>query len=174
MTESNLTTISVEQQLLSKEAIKLPPKERLILLLNAKGYPIVKKRTSAEGQIKEMIDFYNLCCLMLAQYFPNEQADNNFLLLNIIDSQRNSQEVVNGKLAKAFRLLHGYEELENRITAIQGLFYQYEKTFPDIYQRYNLEDIAFQPISDIVENFRQLLTHDTNCVEKLLERWELS
>lgn len=74
---------------------------------------------------------------------------------------------------EAFRLLHGYEELENRITAIQGLFYQYEKTFPDIYQRYNLEDIAFQPISDIVKNFRQLLTYDTDYVEKLLERWEL-
>lgn len=173
MTESNITTISVEQQLLSKEAIKLPPKERLNLLLNAKRYPIVKKRTSAEGQIKEMIDFFNLCCLMLAQYFPNEQAESNFLLLSIIASQGNTQEIAIGKLAEAFRLLHGYEELENRITAIQGLFYQYEKTFPDIYQRYNLEDIAFQPISDIVKNFRQLLTYDTDYVEKLLERWEL-
>lgn len=174
MTEGNVTTISVEQQLLSKEAIKLPPKERLNLLLKAKRYPIVKKRTSAEGQIKEMIDFYNLLCLMLAQYFPNEQAENNFFLLSIIASQGDAQEVVNGKLAKAFRLLHGYEELENRITAIQWLFHQYEEVFPDIYQHYNLEDIAFEQISDIVENSRQLLTHDTDCVEKLLERWELS
>ncbi len=67
-----LSTISEGQQLLSKEAINLPPKEQLNLLLKANKYPLVRKRTSATKQIKEMIDFYNLCCLMLAQYFPNE------------------------------------------------------------------------------------------------------
>ena len=69
MTQKQLETSKVEHQLLSKEAIKLPPKQRLELLLKAETYPIVKKRTSAEGQIREMIDFYNLCCLMLAKHF---------------------------------------------------------------------------------------------------------
>ena len=49
MTESIVTITSIEQQLLSKEAISLPPKERLALLLKSKRYPIVRKKTSAKG-----------------------------------------------------------------------------------------------------------------------------
>lgn len=167
-----LSNVPAEQQLLSKEAIKLPPKERLNLLLNATKYPIVRKQTSAEGQIKEMIDFYNLCCLRLAQYFPNEQAENNFLLLNFISSQETS-DIVTVKLAEAFKLLDGYEKLERRITAIQSLFYQYQEAFPDLYQLYNLEDIAFGRMSDMVESSKQLLSNDETYAKRLLERWGL-
>ncbi len=167
-----LSTISEEQQLLSKEAIKLPPKERLNLLLKAKKYPLVRKRTSATKQIKEMIDFYNLCCLMLAQYFPNGQAENNFLLLNFLTSQE-TNEIVTGQLAKAFKLLDGYEELERRITAIQSLFFQYQETFPDLYQLYNLENIASEKISDIVKTTKQLLSTDKTYAKELLELWEI-
>lgn len=164
-----LTTIS-EEQLLSREAIKLPPRERLSLLLNAKKYPLVRKRTSATRQIKEMIDLYNLCCLMLVQYFPKEQAEDNFLLLNFITSQE-TNAIATGKLAEAFKLLNGYEELERRITAIQRVFFQYQEIFPDLYQLYNLEDIAFEKISDIVENTKLLLSGDETYAKELLERW---
>lgn len=165
-----LSTISEEQQLLSKEAISLPPKERLGLLLKANKYSLVRKRTSATKQIKEMIDFYNLCCLMLAQYFPNEQAENNFLLLNFLASQE-TNKIVTGQLAEAFKLLHGYEELERRITAIQNLFFEYQETFPDLYQLYNLEDIVYEKISDIVETTKQLLSTDETYAKELLEHW---
>lgn len=165
-----LSTISEEQQLLSKEATNLPPKERFNLLLKAKKYPLVRKKTAATKQIEEMIDFYNLCCLMLAQYFPNEQAENNFLLLNFLASQE-TNEIVTGQLVEAFKLLHGYEELERRITAIQNLFFEYQETFPDLYQLYNLEDIVYEKISDIVETTKQLLCTDKTYAKKLLERW---
>ena len=163
----------MEQQLLSKEAISLPPKERLCLLLKAKSYPIVRKRTSAKGQIEEMIHFYNFCCFMLGQYFPNEQATNNFLLLNFLISKEDSNTPVTDKLAEAFRLLSSYEDLENNITAIQMLFHQYQSAFPDIYQLYNLDDLANEKVSDIIQNSKELISHEPSYTERLLERWEL-
>lgn len=163
-------TITAEQQLLSKKAINLPPKERLNLLLKAKVYPIVKKRTSAEGQIKEMLDFYNFCCLMLAQYFPNKQAENNFLLLNLFTSKE-GLSTTSDKLTEAFGLLTSYEELENRITSIQMLFYQYSKIFPDVFYSYNLEDIVTESVSNIIENSLELLNDNPSYIKKLMERW---
>lgn len=171
MTESKLSTI--EQQLLSKQATKLPPRERLELLLKAKKYPIVTKRTSAEMQLKEMLDLYNLLCIMLTQFFPNEKSESNFLLLNFAVTQNTTQTIMSAKLAKAFKLLRGYEELENKITAIQILFNEYQETFPDLYQRYNLEYVVNEHISDIIKNSRQLLSDSPLEVKELLERWEI-
>ena len=99
MTENAVTITSIEQQLLSKEAISLPPKERLALLLKAKRYPIVRKKSSAKCQIEEMIDFYNFCSFMLIQYFPNEQSTNNFLLLNFFISKEDANALTTNKLA---------------------------------------------------------------------------
>lgn len=174
MTENAITMTSIEQQLLSKEAISLPPKERLVLLLKAKRYPIVKKRTSAKGQIEEMIDFYNFCCIMLGQYFPNEQATNNFLLLNFLVSKEDSKAPATNKLAEAFRLLNASEKLENKISAIQMLFYQYQSAFPDIYQDYNLDDLVNEKMSDIIQNVKKLISYDSSYIERLMERWGLS
>lgn len=161
------------QQLLSKEAIHLPPKERLNLLLHAKQYPIASKKTSAKGQLKEMLDFYNLCCFMLVQYFPSEQAKNNFVFLHFVTSKKTNSSIMSDELAKCFRLLNRYEELENKISAIQSLFWQYQETFPDLYDSYNLENIATEKISDIIHNSLELLKDDSSYVEKLLQRWEL-
>lgn len=169
---NQLSKSEAEQRLLSKEAIKLPPKERLELLLKADSYPIVHTCTAAKRQIEEMIDFYNLCCLMLVQYFPNKEADTNFLMLSFIASQENNS-IVNGKLAEAFRLLKGYEELENRITSIHRLFYQYQYSFPELYQTYNLEEIAMVHISDTIRETRLLMSDDSAMIERTLRRWDL-
>ena len=174
MTESTMQTTTADTQLLSKSAINLPPKERLELLLKCKRYPIVKKKTSSEKQLKEMIDFYNLCSIILAKYFPTEQAENNFMLLSILDSQEETPSITDEQLSRAFRLLHSYEEFENRITATQALFYQYHESFPDLYEEYNLEDISKQSIHDIIESGRYLLIEDVSSVKKLLERWGIS
>ena len=174
MSESAVTITSIEQQLLSKEAISLPPKERLALLLKAKRYPIVRKKSSAKGQIEEMINFYNFCCFMLGKYFPNEQATNNFLSLNFLISKEDANALATNKLAEAFRLLGSYEKLENKITAIQMLFYQYQSAFPDIYQLYNLDDLANESVSDIVQYSKELISYDPSYTERLLERWGLS
>jgi len=157
MTEDIVTTTSIEQQLLSKEAISLPPKQRLDLLLKAKRYPIVRKKTSAKGQ-----------------YFPNEQATNNFLLLNFLISKEDSNTPATDKLAEAFRMLSSYEDLENKITAIQTLFHQYQSAFPDIYQLYNLGDLANEKVSDIIQDSKELIGYDSSYAERLKERWELS
>lgn len=174
MTENSVIITSTEQQLFSKKAISLPPKKRLALLLKAKRYPIVTKRTSAKRQIEEMIDFYNFCCLMLAQYFPNEQATNNFLSLNFLASKIASNAPVTQKLAKAFELLNEYEELENKISAIQMLFHQYQSAFPDIYQLYNSDDFVNEKVSDIVRNSKELISDDSSYTEILLKRWGLA
>lgn len=174
MTENAVTITSVEQQLLSKEAISLPPKKRLALLLKAKRYPIVRKKTSAVGQIEEMIDFYNFCCFMLGLYFQNEQATNNFLFLNFLISKGDSNAPITIELEKSFRLLCNYEDLENKITALQMLFHQYQSAFPDIYQLYNLDDLVNEKVSDIIQNSRSLVSYDLSYIEKLLERWGLS
>ncbi len=174
MTENTIITTSMEQQLLSKEAISLPPKERLCLLIKAKSYPIVRKSTSAKGQIEEMIDFYSFCCFMLGQYFPNEQATNNFLLLNFLISKEDSNTPITNKLAEAFRLLSSYEDLENKITAIQMLFFQYQSAFPDIYQLYNLDDLANEKVSDIIQDAKELIDYEPSYIERLMERWGLS
>ena len=173
MNEKQLSRPTAEQQLLSKEAIKLPPRQRLELLLKAKSYPIVPKRTSAEGQIKEMFDFYKLCCVMLAQYFPNEEAENNFFMFSFIASQEDSQSIITEKLAKAFKMLRDYEELERKVTAIKLLFYQYQDSFPELYESYDLEDIATERISDMIRDTRELMSDEPKLIEEILKRWEL-
>lgn len=174
MAENAVTITSIEQQLLSKEAICLPPKERLGLLLKVKRYPIVRKKTSAKAQIEEMIDFYHFCCFLLSQYFPDEQAINNFLLLNVLVSKKDLNTLATNKLAEAFRLLNGYEELENKITATQMLFHQYQSTFPDLYELYNLDDLVDEKMSDIIQNSKERIRYDPSYTERMLERWGLS
>lgn len=164
---------SIEQQLLSKEALNLPPRQRLELLVKAKRYPIVRKRTSAEKQIKEMIDFYNLCCLILGQYFANEEVESNFIMLSLVASQKTSQSVITEELAETFELLRRYEELESKVTAIQALFYQYSYSFPEIYELYNLEDLATQRIQEVVQAVRKVVNDDPQFIEKILRRWDL-
>lgn len=48
MITSQLLKSKEEQQLFSKETIRLQPRQRLELLLKAEKYPMVKKRTSAD------------------------------------------------------------------------------------------------------------------------------
>lgn len=171
MTTNTSLKPKVEQQLFSKESIKLPPKRRLELLLKTKRYPIVTKRTSAERQLKEMLDFYNLCCLMLAWYFPNKEAENNFLMLSFMASLE-TQSIITERLSEAFKLLRGYEELEDKISSLQMLFYQYKDSFPELFQSYNLEDIATEHISSIIKDSKEL-ANDPQWVEKTLRSWEL-
>lgn len=173
MNENKITVATPEEYLLSKAAIGLSPKERLVLLFKAKRYPVVKNRTSAEAQIKEMIDLYDLCCLMMAQYFPNQQAEDKFCLLNIALSQKDGQLIGPGKLSEAINLLHSYEELENKVSAIQLFFYKCGEAFPDLYERYNLEELATEQISDIVETSRKVISDDPTSVKRVLNRWGL-
>ncbi len=170
---SCITNTSIEQRLFSKEAICLPPKERLNLLLKAKTYPVVRKHTSAKAQIKEMIDLYNLLSLAITQYFPNEKSESNFITLSFLAS-RDSDDLVDNKLAEGFKLLKEYEELENRITAIQELFYEYKSVFPDLYELFNLDEIVNEKISSIIENSRKMLSSNPSYTQKLMERWELA
>lgn len=173
MTKNIIKTNSMEQNLLSEKALSLRPKERLCLLLKTEEYPIVRKKTSAKRQIEEMIDFYNLCCFMVAKCFPNEQVTNSFLLLNFLISEEDSNALVTNKLAGAFKWLNCYENLENKISAIQTLFLKYESDFPDIYQLYNLDDFVNEKISDVIQNLREPSDYDSSYAKKLMERWEL-
>lgn len=66
-----------------------------------------------------------------------------------------------------------YEELESKITAIQTLFYQYQYSFPELYESYNLEELATECISDIIRDTRELMNTDPQFVEEILRRWEL-
>ena len=174
MNDIRLCVASEEQQLFSKQAIQLLPVERLELLLKAKSYPIVRKKTSAENQIKEMLDLYNFYCFMLVQFFPNEEADEQCFLLTLLATQEIPQTAVNDKLSKAFRMLNSYENLERKITAIQILFDKYREVFPDIYERYNLEEIAVAQISDIIRNSRRLYQANSLWLKKVMNRWELA
>lgn len=161
-----------ELYLLSKEAIKLPPRQRLELLLKAKKYPIVRKRTSAEGQIKEMIDFYKLCCVLLTQYFSNEEAECDFFVLNIIASQEKSK-LITEKISKALKILGDYEMLEDKVTAIQMLFYRYKKAFPEIYEAYDLESYAYQKVGEIITDTKKLISDDPDFISIIKKRWDL-
>lgn len=175
--ESQLIAVSPEEQLLSKQAIQLPPKERLQLLLKAKRYPIVKKRTSAEAQIKEMISFYNLCALMLTKFFPDEEAEENYIALVLIDlvqGQSEENQLMTERLFKAFELVKTYEEFERKITAIRNLFWQYSEDFPELFEKYNLEDIASERIPDMLEGARYMLENQSPKVEKLMDHWGIA
>lgn len=173
MSKHQLPDLNVEEHLLSKEATKLPPRQRLELLMKAKKYPIVKKKTAAERQIIEMINFYDLCCLMLAQYFPNESAKSNFIMLNYMKAMKTPSSLVTDKLAEAFKLLDGYEDLEKRVTSIQYLFWQYQYSFPDLYEYHCLYNIATTRISDIIQETNQLIVDDPHLIEETLKCWEL-
>lgn len=174
--ESQLVATRTEEQLLSKQAIALPPKERLKSLLSSKSYPIVKKGTSADAQIKEMIDFYNLCALMLVQFFPNEEAESNYLQLIAIEivKQQNADNLPASKRwTEAFELVRDYEEFERKITAIRNLFWQYSKDFPEVFDKYNLEDLLGESILDMLGRGRYMVETGHSAMEKILKRWEL-
>ena len=174
MSEKQLSRPTAEeQQLLSKEAINLPPRQRLELLLNAKSYPVARKRTSAKRHLIEMIEFYELLCLMLAQYFPNEKAEDTFFMLSIIASQKDTQSILTEEFAKAFNLLRNYEELERKVTAMQWMFYQYSVLYPELYSSYNLEDREKERISDIIQYMRECMSDEPQYIEKILKRWDL-
>lgn len=175
--ESQLIATRPEDQLLSKQAIQLPPNERLQLLLKAKYYPVVKKRTSAEAQIKEMISFHNLCALMLTKFFPDEEAEKNYIALALIDSvqsQFEENQLITERLSKAFELVKTYEEFERKITAIRNLFWQYSKDFPELFEKYNLEDIASERIHDMLEGARYMIENQSPKVEKLMDHWGIA
>ena len=160
--------VTVEQQLLSKQAIQLPARERLALLLQANRYPIVRKGTSAERQIKEMINLYNLYCLMLTRYFPSEEAEEKYILLNWIATLN----INNAKLKNALQMVKSYEEVERRITQIQLLFNEYRESFPEIYEKYNLEDIVTKQITDIIKDSRELCK-DPVWVQGVMNVWDI-
>ena len=160
--------VIVEQQLLSKQAIQLPARERLALLLQANRYPIVRKGTSAERQIKEMINLYNLYCLMLIRYFPSEEAEEKYILLNWISTLN----INNAKLKNALQMVKSYEEVERRITQIQLLFNEYRESFPEIYEKYNLEDIVTKRITDIIKDSRELCK-DPVWVQGVMNVWDI-
>lgn len=173
--ECQLITASVEEQLLSKQAIALPAPERLSLLLSAKYYPIVTKATSAEAQIKEMIALYNLCGLMLTKYFPDENAEANYIKLAIAEmaEEQNYKAPITERMDEAFELVRNYEEFERKITAIKNLFWQYSEYFPEIFDKYNLEDYATENILHMLENSRYMLESCPSAVKRIADRWEL-
>lgn len=173
--EGQLVAAKIQEQLLSKQAIQLPPKERLQLLLSTSNYPIVPKRTSAEKQIKEMLDFYEFCCLMLMYYFPNEEAEANYIALAMLSEveKQDLQIPVSSKLSKAFKLVEDYEKFEKKITAVRDLFLQYSIKYPDIYDKYNLEDLVFLSVHDMLENARYIAKENPSKLERILSRWEL-
>lgn len=160
-----------QEGILSKSSINLPPEQRLELLLKVEEYPIVDKITSAPKQIREMIDLYNYCCLMLAMYLPNANAEKNFFQLSCIASVEKSQEIITGKFAEYFKLLACYENIEKKIMAIQMLFYQYKHLYPELYDKYNLEDIANEKITDAIQSTRELICEKPQLIEDRLKRW---
>ena len=94
-------------------------------------------------------------------------------MLSLIASRENIQSLTTKKIEEAFSLLSGYEGLERKITAIQMLFYQYQYSFPDLYESYNLEEISTECISDIIQENKQLMKDNSQHVEEILNRWEL-
>ncbi len=172
---SSLATQTVEKNLLSEQTVNLNPRERLKLLLQSKSYPIATKRSSAKKQIEEMIDLYNLCSIVLARYFPDENADGNFIMLNFLFAMREpTRSLVNQELGKTFAMLDGYEKWEKRITDIQALFLKYSKNYPDLYEKYNLEDMVNESISSIVWNSREMLQDDNDFIFEVFKRWGLT
>lgn len=172
MSRKQLAKITDELFLNSKEAINLPPRQRLELLLRANSYPIVRKRTSAEGQLKAMLDFYDFCCIVLAQFFQGKNAERNFVMLNFMESQEEFKSMISGELASAFEIMINYEKMESKVCALQGLFYQYKYDFPELYDSYNLEDTATQRISDVIRDTKEWMK-DKNLVDKVFKRWGL-
>ena len=166
-----LLTENARVDLLSKEEISLPPKQRLMLLLQSSRYVIVQKRTSAKRQIKEMLDFFNFCRILLLIFFPSEKAENEFVELSFMSSH-DYHSIIFEQFEELFKLLEDYEMLESRITSMQMLFYQYKLSFPDLYDRYNLENIDSKKISEIIQESR-LLIEQPDFVANVLKRWDL-
>lgn len=174
--ESQLVATRPEERLLSKKAIALPPKERLSLLISANYYPIVITNISAEVQIREMLDFYNLCLLMLIKFFQDEDAESNYLLLKTLDmtEQQSANNLPASKRwLEAFKLLKTYEEFERKIKAIKELFCKYSEVFPEIYEKYKLGEIVSGEISDMLEGAKYMLKNCTSAEARILERWDL-
>lgn len=108
--------MSVEEYLRTKEAIQLPQNERLMLLMNAKYYILSGKRTSADVQIREMLDFFEFfLSYMLAETAPREGKDKEFILLSVMASaipDDCQEEIILQDLAEALNSLRNFEAID--------------------------------------------------------------
>ena len=128
----------------------------------------------SDEQIEEMKALYDLCSIILARYFPAENADDNFITLNFLSSVQYPMRIfINKDLARVFSILGEYEKWEERITAIQQLFFEYKKIYPKLYEEYNLEELATEKISTILWSTRDTLAENPEFLFEVMERWKL-
>lgn len=169
--KEELITKTDERYLLSKEAISAPPKERLALLLNARRYPMVSKRTSVERQIEEMKDLLDLFSFWLTKFIPDECAEYNCMMLSLMQADETTSSTATGQLAEAFKMLKDYEELERKIDAIKNLLFEYSDRFPDMYYDTELEELATKSLPDMVDEARYKLQNHPSWEQELKKRW---
>lgn len=146
--------MQVEEYLQTKKAIQLPQDERLKLLVTARYYPLSGKRTSAYAQIKEMIDLYDFYSYMLG--IPDDKCQNDIILQAI---------------SRAIQETGGLEE---KICAIKDFFYRCSQSFPDFYDKFGLEDLMLERVTDIEEASSELFYEIPEWTEKIKKRWNLS
>ena len=83
--------------------------------MNAKYYILSGKRTSADAQIREMLDFFEFLSYMLAETAPREGKDKEFILLSVMASaipDDCQEEIILQDLAEALNSLRNFEAID--------------------------------------------------------------
>lgn len=158
------------EYLLRPENLRLAPQERLKLLIEADYYPIVTKRTSTDRQLKEMINLYNFYSIAYADFFNNKENEHAYfagIILEINSSDhfigttaevKAKNEILadnfNSKFASFKEVVNKVDLIEKGLIAVRNLFFEYFTKYPDIYEKYqldNITDVMFIDIPDFVK-----------------------
>ena len=137
-----------EIDILSKEALSLPKRERIKLLLSAKSIPIVTKRTAIEKQIKEVIELHDFVNMLFVAMYPDENSDAEYLD-NIINS------FIDDICDTSTNIMQSYESFDNINDKISNFAYDVFQKYPDEYEDFDLDEIfVFKNVQEKIDFFR--------------------
>ena len=138
-----------EIDIFSKEALALPKRERIKLLLSAKSIPVTTKGTAIDKQIKEIINLHDFVNMIYVRIFPTEERDAEYLNFAFAKSFIKELEI------PQINLMEVYETFDLINAKLENFAYEVLMKYPNKYDEYDLDEI-FHFRSEKVEYFRKI------------------
>lgn len=141
---------STEINIFSKEALSLPKKERIKLILSLSKIPVVTKRTAIEKQVREIISLHDFVNMLFVKIFPTEERDAEYINFAFARSflddlslpELNSMEI--------------YESFDRMNEKISNYAYDVFQKYPDVYDEFDLDEIfSMSALKGKIEFFRE-------------------
>ena len=137
-----------EINILSKEALALPKRERIKILLSAKTIPVTTKGMAIDKQIREIINLHDFINMVYVRVFPTEERDAEYVNLAF------AKRFINSLSLPGINLMEVYESFDLINEKIENFAYDVLMKYPDKYDEYDLDEI-FSSRYKKIEYFRE-------------------